>query len=64
MLRLFVKKNCIKKISLLSETKNLDNPYEIYQFEDFMKLNFENFKKKKTNYEKSKNIKKSISIRI
>jgi hypothetical protein len=59
---LFSEKNLMKNFNFFSKIKNFNNPYELYRFEEFMKLNFENFKKKKSTLEDQKNFEKNLFV--
>jgi hypothetical protein len=49
-----------KKLFFFSKLKNLKNPYELYRFDDFVDLHFENFKKKNIFNSNDKNLEKSF----
>ena len=52
-----------KKISFFSEIRKLNNPYELYRFEDFMNSQFDNFKKKKNFFRNNSKIEKILCFR-
>jgi hypothetical protein len=59
---LFSEKDFMKNISFFSIIKNFNNPYELYRFEEFMKLNFEKFKKEKYSFKNQKTLEKNLFL--